>query len=104
MKNIFVSPKIFPFCFVPYSNMNLYNSIYPLLSRLFSQPMESRSGIVGGQPATLGQFPYQLSWRFSSNANQFCGAQIIDAVSIFLSVFTMYGKWKDLFALLSSIY
>ena len=54
-----------------------------IFSSLLAQPLEDESRIVGGQDARMGQFPYQLSWRDSGALKfHFCGAEILDAVSI----------------------
>lgn len=60
-------------------------------------PMEKENRIVGGYPASPGQFPHQVSLQL--NGQHACGGSIISPYTILTAAHCVYGVYDQLYVL-----
>ncbi|XP_017787319.1 PREDICTED: trypsin-1-like [Nicrophorus vespilloides] len=76
-------------------HMNTMFRIIPILIVTFSLQIVdgTENRIVGGRPASEGEFPFQVSLRRSYNDNHFCGGSLIDPSHVLTAAHCMYYIW-----------
>src|SRR5688500_348592 len=70
--------------------------------RLFSSPVNLNTRIVGGRPAALNEFPFQVAIKSKTEALAFCGGAIIDNYWVLTAAHCMKGENKDSFVVVSA--